>query len=153
MGFQINQGSSGRRNFRPQPMSEINVTPFVDVMLVLLVVFMITAPMLSQGVSVNLPQVESQAMTEEVEPLEVSVRKDGVIYLQSNEISQRELLERLTAIRASKPGTGVLLRAVCVLRAWCTRHSCPLKVASRLATFIIPEGKSGWCESVLCLLL
>lgn len=111
MGFQINQSTSGRRNFRPQPMSEINVTPFVDVMLVLLVVFMITAPMLSQGVSVNLPQVESQAMTEEVEPLEVSVRKDGVIYLQSNEISQRELLERLTAIRASKPGTGVLLRA------------------------------------------
>lgn len=111
MGFQVNQGSSGRRNFRPQPMSEINVTPFVDVMLVLLVVFMITAPMLSQGVSVNLPQVESQAMTDEVEPLEVSVRKDGVIYLQSTEISQRELLERLTAIRASKPSTGVLLRA------------------------------------------
>lgn len=99
------------RNFRRQPMSEINVTPFVDVMLVLLVVFMITAPMMTQGVQVSLPQVDNAQMTDQNEPLIVTVKRSGQVYLQEVAVSTEELMPRLRAIRESKPGTAILLRA------------------------------------------
>src|ERR1700747_869569 len=89
----------GRR--RKRPMSEINVTPFVDVMLVLLIVFMVTAPLLTVGVPVDLPKTKAQPLSQDREPLTLSVRRDGSIYLQNTRISEDDLIPRLTAIAAN----------------------------------------------------
>ena len=87
----------GRRG-RIRPMAEINVTPFVDVMLVLLIVFMVTAPLLTVGVPVDLPKTKAQPLGQDREPLSVSVRKDGNIYLQNTPIEEEALVARLEAI-------------------------------------------------------
>jgi biopolymer transport protein TolR len=79
-------------------MAEINVTPFVDVMLVLLIVFMVTAPLLTVGVPVDLPKTKAQPLGQDREPLSVSVRKDGNIYLQNTPIEEDALVARLEAI-------------------------------------------------------
>ena len=93
-------GGSGRRHRRRRsaPISEINVTPFVDVMLVLLIVFMISAPLLTVGVPIDLPETRAKALQAETEPLTVSVGSDGKIYLQDTEITVEELVPRLQAI-------------------------------------------------------
>ncbi|MFM9861863.1 protein TolR [Pseudoxanthobacter sp. M-2] len=93
-------GGSGRRHRRRRsaPISEINVTPFVDVMLVLLIVFMISAPLLTVGVPIDLPETRAKALQTETEPLTVSVGSDGKIYLQDTEITVEELVPRLQAI-------------------------------------------------------
>jgi biopolymer transport protein TolR len=93
-------GGGGRRNRRRRsaPISEINVTPFVDVMLVLLIVFMISAPLLTVGVPIDLPETRAKALQTETEPLTVSVGSDGKIYLQDTEITVEELVPRLQAI-------------------------------------------------------
>ena len=83
---------------RRRPMAEINVTPFVDVMLVLLIVFMVTAPLLTVGVPVDLPKTKAQPLGQDREPLSVSVRKDGNIYLQNTPIEEDALVARLEAI-------------------------------------------------------
>ena len=75
-------GRGGARRRRRRPMSEINVTPFVDVMLVLLIVFMVTAPLLTVGVPVDLPKTRAPALGQDKEPLSVTIAKDGKIYLQ-----------------------------------------------------------------------
>ena len=92
----IKAGGHGRRRYRP--LSEINVTPFVDVMLVLLIVFMISAPLLTVGVPIDLPETRAKALQAETEPLTVSVGSDGKIYLQDTEITVEELVPRLQAI-------------------------------------------------------
>src|ERR1700721_2280619 len=89
--------SRGRRN-RRRPMSEINVTPFVDVMLVLLIVFMVTAPLLTVGVPVDLPKTRAPALGQDREPLSVSITKDGKIYLQKQPVAEDELVPKLQAI-------------------------------------------------------
>ena len=99
----------GRR--KAQPMSEINVTPMVDVMLVLLVIFMVTAPLLTVGVPVQLPKTKAAAMTNPDEPLVVSVEKDGGVYLQETRIELDQLGPRLAAITANKPDTTIYVRA------------------------------------------
>lgn len=82
-----------------QPMAEINVTPFVDVMLVLLIIFMVTAPLLTVGVPVELPKTDAKASAgDQKEPLTISVRQDGSIYLQESEINLDEIIPKLTAI-------------------------------------------------------
>ena len=86
------------RDHRRRPMAEINVTPFVDVMLVLLIVFMVTAPLLTVGVPVDLPKTKAQPLGQDREPLSVSVRKDGNIYLQNTPIEEEALVARLEAI-------------------------------------------------------
>lgn len=86
------------RDHRRRPMAEINVTPFVDVMLVLLIVFMVTAPLLTVGVPVDLPKTKAQPLGQDREPLSVSVRKDGNIYLQNTPIEEDALVARLEAI-------------------------------------------------------
>ena len=98
----------GRRNRRM--MSEINVTPFVDVMLVLLVVFMITAPLLTVGVPVDLPESAAPELPGEDEPLAVSVNADGVIFLQDTEITIEELGPRLRAITENNADARVFVR-------------------------------------------
>lgn len=89
----------GRRQ-RRAPMSEINVTPFVDVMLVLLIIFMVTAPMLTVGVPIDLPKTEANAANDssQKEPLTVSVGADGKIFIQEMEITLEEIVPKLTAI-------------------------------------------------------
>ena len=91
--------------------SQINVTPLVDVMLVLLVIFMVTAPIIQQGVQVNLPQTKASAIAGSEEPLIVTVAKDGKIYLNDNVVSLPDLGTKLTAIRKLQSDKQVYLRA------------------------------------------
>ena len=79
-------------------MSEINVTPFVDVMLVLLIVFMVTAPLLTVGIPVDLPKVKASALTDQKDPLEISVKIGGEIYLGESKVEVENLIPRLNAI-------------------------------------------------------
>ena len=109
-GSLIPQGRRARSFHRPI-MSEINVVPFIDIMLVLLVVFMVTAPMMTQGVQVSLPEVQSTPITEEHEPMQVSIKKDGTLYVHEKAVKIGDLADTLKAIRDQKPGTDILLRA------------------------------------------
>mgnify|MGYP001354913869 CR=1 FL=1 len=81
-----------------EPMSEINVTPFVDVMLVLLIVFMVTAPLLTVGIPVDLPKVKASALTDQKDPLEITVKLGGEIYLGESKVEVENLIPRLNAI-------------------------------------------------------
>ena len=83
---------------RRRAMAEINVTPFVDVMLVLLIVFMVTAPLLTVGVPVDLPKTKAPALGQDREPLSITVKRDGTIYLQKDVVPEAGLVDRLTAI-------------------------------------------------------
>lgn len=98
MGAAIPRGRRGRGRRRGGLLSEINVTPFVDVMLVLLIVFMVTAPLLTAGIAVELPKTDAKALPAEKEPLTVTVLKSGEIYLQETPIEIADLLARLEAI-------------------------------------------------------
>jgi biopolymer transport protein TolR len=100
---------SGERN--NEVLSQINVTPLVDVMLVLLVIFMVTAPILQQGVSVNLPRVEAGALSGEEVQLVVTVNPQGKVYLNDAAMSPPELLAKLQAIMRERPDRNVYLRA------------------------------------------
>ena len=91
-------------------MAEINVTPFVDVMLVLLIVFMVTAPLLTAGVPVDLPKTRAQALGQEREPLSVTVRRNGRIYLQNTPIDEDALVPKLTAIAANGYDQRIFVR-------------------------------------------
>ncbi len=99
------------RSYRRPPMQEINVTPFVDVMLVLLIIFMVTAPLITQGVDISLPEVVSKPISENNEPIQVGISKSGKIYMQDTEITVREIAGKLEAIKATRPEIAVLLRA------------------------------------------
>ncbi len=109
MGAALGSGrQGGRRNGRGRRrghgmMSEINVTPFVDVMLVLLIVFMVAAPLLTVGVPVNLPKTDANPLpTEQREPVTVNVDADGAIFLQGDPVTTAELRERLAAIASER---------------------------------------------------
>tara|TARA_B110000116_G_C16637630_1_gene491362 strand:+ start:509 stop:886 length:378 start_codon:yes stop_codon:yes gene_type:complete len=79
-------------------MSEINVTPFVDVMLVLLIVFMVTAPLLTVGIPVDLPKIKASALTDQKDPIEITVKLDGSVYLSESVVKVKNLIPRLNAI-------------------------------------------------------
>ncbi len=96
-------GRGGGRARRYRPMAEINVTPFVDVMLVLLIIFMVAAPMMTSGVPVDLPRTAAQPLNQEQEPLTISVDPQGRIFLQETEVELASLVERLRAIAGSQP--------------------------------------------------
>jgi len=98
-------GGRGKRRRRPV-MSEINVTPFVDVMLVLLIVFMVSAPLLTVGVPIDLPQSQAKALEQNNEPLTVSVNNQSQIFLQNDEIKLDDLLPKLKAIIDARGGTS-----------------------------------------------
>jgi biopolymer transport protein TolR len=105
-------GRRGRRRGKSAAMSEINVTPFVDVMLVLLIIFMVAAPMLTVGVPVELPKTAATALPmEQEEPLTITITADGRIAIQTTEISDAEMIPRLTAIAAERVSKKVFLRA------------------------------------------
>ena len=104
MGGQLSSdGGEGTRTLRrgrrrPKVMSEINVTPFVDVMLVLLIVFMVTAPLLTVGVAVDLPETSANPLEGDTEPITVSIKQDGKIFLQETEILVEDVVNKLLAI-------------------------------------------------------
>lgn len=100
---------SGLRR-RPRAMSEINVTPFVDVMLVLLIIFMVTAPLMTVGVPVDLPEVDAGTVNEETEPLVVSVTPQGDIFIQETTVSLEALAPRLKAIVSENTKTRIFIR-------------------------------------------
>nr|WP_216859311.1 protein TolR [Sulfitobacter aestuariivivens] len=101
-----------RRGGRAQPMSEINVTPFVDVMLVLLIIFMVAAPLLTVGVPVELPKTAAGALpAEQEEPLTVTVTAEGAVQIQTTDVAREELVARLRGIAAERSSDRVFLRA------------------------------------------
>ena len=101
---------SARGNGRRRPMSDINVTPLVDVMLVLLVVFMVTAPLLTVGVPVDLPQTQAPPINEPKEPTVITVNKEGSIYIQDNTVPIDGLVAKLQAITGSNPDAVLYVR-------------------------------------------
>jgi biopolymer transport protein TolR len=112
--IQKDGGGSRRRRQRggARPMSEINVTPFVDVMLVLLIIFMIAAPLLTVGVPVELPKTAANALpTEQEEPLTVSITADGGLAIQTTPTSDDELIPKLRAIAVERADDKIFLRA------------------------------------------
>jgi biopolymer transport protein TolR len=97
---------------RNQPMAEINITPFVDVMLVLLIIFMVAAPLMTVGVPVELPQTAAQALPmDEEEPLTVTVTGEGAVMIQTTEVPEADLVPRLQAIAAERTSQRIYLRA------------------------------------------
>ena len=114
-GGVIQKSGGGRRRRhrgRAAAMSEINVTPFVDVMLVLLIIFMVAAPLLTVGVPVQLPDTAANALpTEQEEPLTITMTADGLVLIQNTEVQDAELIPKLTAIAAERTSQKVFLRA------------------------------------------
>ena len=98
------------RNIKSKPFSEINVTPFVDVMLVLLIIFMVTAPLLTVGVQVDLPESNADSLQADNEPLELTISKDGSIFIQETEINIKELIPKLIAITENRLDTKIYVR-------------------------------------------
>ncbi|MDA8747247.1 protein TolR [Litoreibacter sp.] len=118
MGGGVVQGAASgsrrgrRRKNKTKPMAEINVTPFVDVMLVLLIIFMVAAPLLTVGVPVELPKTAANALpTEDEEPLTITVQEDGQLSIMSTEVEADALIGRLRAISAERTSDKVFLRA------------------------------------------
>jgi len=107
MGAGIKRSAGGRRH---RPMGEINVTPFVDVMLVLLIVFMVTAPLLTVGVEVDLPKTKAGAINADAAPLVVSIKSDGSLYLQETAVEAEVLIPRLKAISDANPDVRIFVR-------------------------------------------
>ena len=109
MGASIGARKGGHsRRFRP--MAEINVTPMVDVMLVLLVIFMVTAPLMTAGVQVDLPKSTATPLKGEDQPLSVTIDAHGKVYIQETEVELDQLAPRLQAITAQKPDTRIFVR-------------------------------------------
>ena len=115
MGANLELSAARRRRRHRAPMSQINVTPFVDVMLVLLVIFMITAPLLTVGVQVDLPETEAGPISGNDEPLLISITKDNIIYLQETEVKLGDLVPKLMAISERRTDTRIFVNADTVI--------------------------------------
>ncbi len=99
-----------RKKERYTQMSEINVTPFVDVMLVLLIVFMVTAPLLTVGIKVDLPKVKATALTDIKDPIEITVKLDGEVYIGESKVEVENLIPRLNAITEQNTEARIYIR-------------------------------------------
>jgi len=109
MGMAVgNNGGGDQADYRP--ISEINITPMVDVMLVLLIIFMVTAPLLTAGVAVDLPKSRAKLLSQDKEPLTITIERSGKIFLQETEIAADILVPRLQAITANKLDTRIFVR-------------------------------------------
>ncbi len=102
-------GRAGRRA-RYRPLAEINVTPLVDVMLVLLIIFMVTAPLMTSGVPVDLPKANAQPINNDSEPLTVSMNAEGKVFLQDQEVGIDDLVSKLQAIAKNNPERRIFVR-------------------------------------------
>ncbi len=110
----MERGSASRRSRRSarKPMSEINVTPFVDVMLVLLIIFMVAAPLLTVGVPIELPETAAEPLPQEdQEPLAITLTADGQVLLQAEELPRGQLIPKLRALAATRTDDKIFLRA------------------------------------------
>ncbi len=107
MAFSLNT-RTGRGRYRP--LAEINVTPLVDVMLVLLIIFMVTAPLMTSGVSVDLPKTNAQQINSDSEPLTVSINAQGDIFLQDQAVDLPDLIAKLQAIAQNNPDRRIFVR-------------------------------------------
>ena len=105
--YKLNQA----QNEKIKPMSEINVTPFVDVMLVLLIIFMITAPLMKTGVEIDLPEVDTPNIADSEDPLVVSINKIGEIFLSEKKIATKNLTPKLKEIKKANPKIKIFLKA------------------------------------------
>ena len=103
MAFKFNRS-------RKEPMSEINVTPFVDVMLVLLIIFMVTAPLLTVGVQVDLPESAADSLPDDQEPLTLSINSKGEIYIQEHQVTYQKMIPKLLAIAKNRTDTRIYVR-------------------------------------------
>ena len=111
MAFQTHRSSGNSRGrTRTPPMSEINVTPMVDVMLVLLIVFMVTAPLLTVGVQIDLPKTKAKILQGQDEPLAITIDAQGQVYLQDTEIDIEGLVPQLRAITDNNPDVRIFVR-------------------------------------------
>jgi biopolymer transport protein TolR len=108
MAMSLNSGGRGRGRYRP--LAEINVTPLVDVMLVLLIIFMVTAPLMTSGVSVDLPKTNAQPVNSDSEPLTVSIKANGSIFLQDEAVEVSDLVGKLQAIAKNNPERRIFVR-------------------------------------------
>ena len=107
MGMSIKSRVKGKKY---RPVSEINVTPFVDVMLVLLIIFMVTAPLLAVGVPVDLPKTKASQISSDEPPLVISLQNSGKIFLQEVEIKPDQIIPRLVAIQKVNPNLRIFVR-------------------------------------------
>src|ERR1700728_3869115 len=110
MAISMNAGGRGGRRNRYRPLAEINVTPMVDVMLVLLIIFMVTAPLMTSGVSVDLPKTNAQPLNSDSEPLTVSIKADGSIFLQDQAIDISEIVAKLQAVAKNNADRRIFVR-------------------------------------------
>ena len=104
MNMSGSSGGGGRRNRRRPVMAEINVTPMVDVMLVLLIIFMVSAPLLTVGVPLDLPQTQAKSMEQDKTPLQLSVDIRGKVFINDTEVAMTELIPKLKAITDARGG-------------------------------------------------
>jgi biopolymer transport protein TolR len=109
MGLQNGGGARRRRGRGRTPMAEINVTPLVDVMLVLLIIFMVTAPLLTAGVPVELPESRAKALSEQADQVTISLSREGVVYLDDSEVAPGELGNRLAELPPGRDGKPPLV--------------------------------------------
>ena len=98
------------RHSKKEPISEINVTPFVDVMLVLLIIFMVTAPLLTVGVQVDLPETSADTLPEETEPLTVTINAKGEIFIQEKKVEYKKIIAKILAVSNNRTNTRIYVR-------------------------------------------
>ena len=98
------------RRSEKEPISEINVTPFVDVMLVLLIIFMVTAPLLTVGVQVDLPETSADTLSEESEPLTLTINAKGEIFIQETKIEYKKIIAKILAVSNNRTDTRIYVR-------------------------------------------
>jgi len=110
MSMQLQRNNNGRGNKRHALASEINVTPLVDVMLVLLVIFMVTSPMLVAGVNVDLPETTADPVPNQKDPIVVTVNAKGKVFIQNAEVEERLLIKKLRALAEKKQTSRILVR-------------------------------------------
>ena len=154
MGASLKTGGGGRRRRgggkRHQPMHEINVTPFVDVMLVLLIIFMVAAPLLTAGVPLDLPQAKGRTIdAQNKEPVVVSITKDGKIYLGSDDKTSLTLEELVPKLKAIADQRGSTDEAIFLRGDTMAQHGLVTKVLARMKSSgfqkvsIVIEGEPG----------
>ena len=107
----MSAGGGPARGRRRRPASEINVTPLVDVMLVLLIIFMVTAPMMTSGVNVDLPKTDASPVNADTKPITVSLRNDGSLYLGEDPITPEQLVDQLKVQSQNDPNHRIFVRA------------------------------------------
>src|SRR6202030_1303266 len=135
-----------RRHRRKAVMSEINVTPMVDVMLVLLIIFMVSAPLLTVGVPIDLPQTQAKSLDQDREPLTLSVGLDGKVFLQNSEIPIDELVSKLKAVTDARGGFD---ERIYVRGDRKVDYGTVMRVMGRLSSAgfprggLVPQGEQG----------